>query len=166
MKFTHSSAYSFGRDNKCKIIYFITRQIRKNGQTNYSRTRFICSRYNERDFTPLEVNINFKLIKRIGTDARSKSYSNPNPGPGQYTVGGYIGKAPKYTMASKSGAVDPNKYIVSPGPGIYTPKYDSQFRNFSYSISGRHNASKCDSTPGPGNYNVRSEKNLEVPSYK
>jgi hypothetical protein len=77
-----------------------------------------------------------------------------------------IGEAPKYTMPSKKGGVDPNQFISSPGPAVYSPKYNKMFKNLSYSIAAKHSNAKPSETPGPGNYTLRSEKLLQVPTYK
>lgn len=69
-------------------------------------------------------------------------------------------------MASKKGGVDPQKYVVSPGPANYSPNFAKTFKNLSYSMSSRPNTAKPSITPGPGNYNLRTEKNLQVPCYK
>ena len=99
----------------------------------------------------------------MGTSQRSQSMNRLVPGPGQYTLGSKLG-GPKYTMSSKSGCLDLNKYIVSPGPSQYTPRQN--FTQLSYSMSARPNTAKSLASPGPGNYNIRSEKSLQVPSYK
>jgi hypothetical protein len=89
------------------------------------------------------------------------------PGPGQYNSNSFIGKAPKYSMASKSGGVDMSKYVVSPGPGMYTPTNNHLTKSSSYSMLSRPNSStKAYVTPGPGNYNIRTDKGMQVPSYK
>ena len=60
-----------------------------------------------------------------------------------------------------------NKYIVSPGPSNYSPKFNYTYNKSSaYSMSARHNNAKSDVTPGAGSYNLRSEKSMQVPSYK
>ncbi len=56
--------------------------------------------------------------------------------------------------------------IVSPGPGNYSPNHRAFFKNCSYTMSSKHGQSKTDFTPGPGNYEVRSERSLQIPSYK
>lgn len=68
----------------------------------------------------------------MGTERRSGSLTRPgSPGPGAYNLSTSMGKGPKYTMSSKNTAfADPLKYVVSPGPGMYTPK--STFKNVSY----------------------------------
>jgi hypothetical protein len=103
----------------------------------------------------------------MGSSERSKSVSNLVPGPGQYNINTRIGNAPKYSMASKSGAVDMSKYVVSPGPCGYSPNYKVTIKsNGSYTMSPRHQSKSGFNTPGPGNYTVRSDKSLIVPSYK
>ena len=59
-----------------------------------------------------------------------------------------------------------SKYVVSPGPGNYTPKFNTMFKTLSYSMSSRPNSAKVDSMPGPGNYNVRTDRSMQVPTYK
>ncbi len=101
----------------------------------------------------------------MGTENRSKSYDKNVPGPGQYEHKSRLGEAPKFSISSKAG-IDSSKYVVSPGPGIYTPKYNYMYKNLSYSMRIRPDSAKSTTTPGPGNYNVRTEKSLQVPTYK
>ena len=101
----------------------------------------------------------------MGTEQRSKSFSSLSPGPGQYNSLSFIGKAPKYSIASKS-PVDHNKNMITPGPGVYSPNFNILYKNFSCSMSSRPNTSKSEVTPGPGNYNVRTDRSMQVPSYK
>ena len=103
----------------------------------------------------------------MGSSERSKSYTNLVPGPGQYKMNTFIGKSPKYSIASKSGHVDMNKYINSPGPCGYSPNFKVTVRNnSSYSMSPRYQSKSTFNTPGPGNYNIRTEKSMIVPSHK
>jgi hypothetical protein len=112
----------------------------------------------------LEVKI---LNIRIGTGPKSLSLGkNGVPGPGQYDLKTSIGEAPKYTMPSKKGGVDPNQYISSPGPAVYSPNYNKTYKNLAYSIASKPTSAKPSVTPGPGNYNLRTEKLLQVPTYK
>lgn len=110
----------------------------------------------------MEVIYNFN--KRIGTGKRSQSLNTSQVGPGQYTISSRLGWGPKYTMSSKSGAFDPSKATCSPGPGNYDPT--PKFTNISYSMRIRPNSSKPNFMPGVGNYNLRTERSLVVPSYK
>ena len=59
----------------------------------------------------------------MGTENRSKSYDKNVPGPGQYEQKSRLGEAPKLSIYSKV-VIDLSKYIVFPGPEIYTPKYN------------------------------------------
>ena len=104
----------------------------------------------------------------MGTELRSKSFDKGIPGPGQYNQNSRIGNGPKYSMASKSGAVDYTKFIVSPGPGNYNPNMSCVLKNNSkFSMRGRPNTAKeTSSTPGPGNYNIRTDKSNLTPACK
>lgn len=61
---------------------------------------------------------------------------------------------------------DPIRYNISPGPANYSPNFKSLYRNFSYTMRSRPNTAKTDSNPGPGNYNLRTEKSLIAPTYR
>lgn len=67
-------------------------------------------------------------------------------------------------MATKAGAFDPEKFNCSPGPGMYQPCVKDGSAKYTMRI--RPNTSKTEKTPGPGNYEVRTDKSLQVPSYK
>lgn len=101
---------------------------------------------------------------KIGTAQRGSKNANGNPGPGQYSMPNTFQNGPKYSMSSKAGAFDPAKFNCSPGPGTYQPQYKDG--NPKYSMRIRPNTSKSEITPGPGNYEVRTDKSLQVPSYK
>jgi hypothetical protein len=77
-----------------------------------------------------------------------------------------IGRAPKYSISGRNENIDMSRYVVSPGPGNYSPKFSYLNKNLAYSMSARPNSSKSYITPGPGNYNLRTEKSLQVPTYK
>lgn len=57
-----------------------------------------------------------------------------------------------------------NSLSSLPGPGAYDPKINSP--SFKYSMKMKYNKIRTDITPGPGNYNIRVDKDLMVPSYK
>lgn len=89
------------------------------------------------------------------------------PGPGQYNASNTLGSgAPKYSMRVKTENLnDPLKYVVSPGPGNYTPDYG--FKSSGFSMRMRPNtASHSNFTPGPGQYSLRKNDDLKVPSSK
>lgn len=103
----------------------------------------------------------------MGTEKRTKSFNKGVPGPGQYTYSSKIGNGPKYSMASKSGAIDYTKFVVSPGPGNYTPNFESVLKTQNkFSIRSRPNTAKASITPGPGNYSIRTDKGNLVPACK
>jgi hypothetical protein len=69
-------------------------------------------------------------------------------------------------MALKTDYFDPTRTIYSPGPGNYTPDHKKMFKNLSYTMSAKTFREKPEVTPGPGNYDLRSERSMQVPSYK
>jgi len=146
MKFNHAPAYGFGRAKKLEIER--TDPLFTPGPGQYA---------------PAKQGIREPTWK-IGTGQRGTQLKNDNPGPGQYTLSGSFPNGPKYSMASKAGAIDPAKFNVAPGPGQYQPQYKSGVPK--YTMRSRPNTAKVDYTPGPGNYNIRKDENMKVPSYK
>jgi hypothetical protein len=101
----------------------------------------------------------------MGTEKRSSLSIKLNPGPGHYNLNTTIGGGPKFSMSMRtSNNVDGRNNI--PGPANYSPNYKSLFRNTSYTMRSRPQSSKSENYPGVGNYNLRNEKFLVVPSYK
>ena len=104
MKFSHANAYSFGKSQKCTL----------------DKTDPL--------YTPGPGQYQPGILKRsepkwkIGTAKRGEGRKNTNPGPGQYTMPYSFPNGPKYSIASKSGAIDPAKFNCSPGPGAYQPQ--------------------------------------------
>lgn len=146
MKFSHPSAYSFGHGKKCvldKIDPLFTP-----GPGTYAPS----------------INVRSMPKWKIGTEQRGKVHKSEVPGPGQYTMPYSFPNGPKYTIASKSGMIDQTKLSCSPGPGAYQPHESSGVPKYTMRI--KHYRSKSDVTPGPGNYNLRSDSSLIVPSYK
>lgn len=146
MKFRCASAYSFGRSSKCtleKIDPLFTP-----GPGQYA--------------PPLNKKAYPKW--RIGTAKRGNNTINDNPGPGQYTMPYSFPTGPKYSMSSKAGAFDPAKLNTTPGPGAYQPQLKDG--NPKYTIRMKTSISQKDITPGPGNYDIRTDKSLQVPCYK
>ena len=101
---------------------------------------------------------------KIGTGPRGTKRNNDVPGPGQYNAPYTFPNGPKYSMSSKAGTFDPTKLSCTPGPGQYQPQYKDG--NPKYSMRIRPNTAKSEVTPGPGNYDLRKDKSLVVPSYK
>ena len=54
----------------------------------------------------------------------------------------------------------------SPGPANYNPNYKTLFRNTSYTMRSRPQTAKTENYPGVGNYDLRTDKSLIVPTYK
>ena len=146
MKFSHANAYSFGRSKKCEIER--TDPLYTPGPGQYAPS------INKRSYPKW----------KIGTATRGSNRSNGNPGPGQYTMPYSFPNGPKYSMGTKAGAFDPTKTSFAPGPGQYEPQYKDG--NPKYSMRIRPSTSKSETTPGPGNYDVRTDKSLKVPCYK
>ena len=146
MKFSHANAYSFGKSQKCTL----------------DKTDPL--------YTPGPGQYQPGILKRsepkwkIGTAKRGEGRKNTNPGPGQYTMPYSFPNGPKYSIASKSGAIDPAKFNCSPGPGAYQPQVKDG--NPKYSMRIRPKTSRSEVTPGPGNYDLRTDKSLQVPCYK
>ena len=103
---------------------------------------------------------------KIGTAKRGTQYSNYVPGPGSYSMPDIFAKGPKYTMSSKAGAFDPSKTSFTPGPGQYYPSTNNRPSSVKYTMRAKPYPKQRDITPGPGNYNLRNDKYLNVPSYK
>jgi len=105
---------------------------------------------------------------RMGTGKRvTDKHDSSMPGPGQYDHSKNIGNAaPKYSMRLKTENLDdPLRFVVSPGPGNYNPNYG--YKASSYSMRIRPNtASHSNFTPGPGQYTLRKNNDLRVPSSK
>ncbi len=103
----------------------------------------------------------------MGTEKRvTNKLDTSQPGPGQYNSTILGTSAPKYSMRKKTENVsDPSKFVVSPGPGNYTPSYGNKAP--SYSMRLRPNTSRgTENVPGPGQYSLRRDTDLNHPSYK
>ena len=104
---------------------------------------------------------------KIGKAQRDINNNNNkmNPGPGQYTLPYSFPNGPKYSISSKAGATDLTKFNCSPGPAQYEPKYKDGNPKYSMRIKPQQ-TNKSELTPGPGNYEIRTDKSLQCPSYK
>ena len=120
MKFSHVPAWGFGKSKKLEIEK--TDPLYNPGPGQYAPKKG-----------------GHGPTWRIGSALRENKNSNKNPGPGQYDIPNKIFNGPKYSIATKAGAVDPAKTSFAPGPG-------------QYNINTK-------------NYNLRSEKQLNAPSY-
>ena len=150
MKFSHAPAYGFGHARKCEIER--TDPLYTPGPGQYAPG---IQGFREPTW-------------KIGTAQRGSNLKNENPGPGQYAPDANTDFVRPKTPSWKIGTglrPDLNPVDKSvPGPGQYQPLY----RNGSakYTMRAKTNVSKNDVTPGPGNYNVRTDKSLQAPSYK
>lgn len=97
--------------------------------------------------------------------SRGDNLKSKTPGVGLYNIPSTFPQGPKYTMKGPNGGVDPSKSNCSPGPGVYNPLIKSGAP--AYSLGSRPDIVPNNSkNPGPGNYNLRTNKSLVVPSYR
>lgn len=99
---------------------------------------------------------------KFGTAKRNKLVNKDVPGPGNYNVRLKFPAGPAYSISSKAGLNDKSDNLFTPGPGTYKPITKEQ-KNY-YTFGSKYKDNSRDLTPGPGNYNLRSEKDLCVPS--
>ena len=87
------------------------------------------------------------------------------PGPGAYDLPLNISVGPKYAIHSKLNLINDKKRNNFPGPAAYKPMYktESYFYTFGYKYKKENN--KRDTTPRPGNYELRTDKDMIIPSY-
>ena len=101
---------------------------------------------------------------KIGTTKRNPfSVKEQYPGPGTYSIPLEIAVGPKYSMATKAGLKENKDQLYFPGPATYKPMYRSQ--SCFYTFGHKNKLREREKTPGPGNYNLRKEKDLIIPSY-
>ena len=143
MKFNYVPAYGFGKAKKC--------ELNKNDQL----------------ITPGPARYKpIKLLKhepewKIGTSPRLKDENKENPGPGSYNLSSSKGtNGPSYSIATKP--IKIMKDMVTPGPATYNPL--NLDKKSSYTFGHKYKDKARDISPGPGNYNIRTEKDLIVPS--
>lgn len=96
---------------------------------------------------------------------RGDNLKTKTPGVGLYNIPSTFPQGPKYTMKGPNGGVDPSKSNCSPGPGVYNPLIKSGAP--AYSLGSRPDYVPYNSkNPGPGDYDLRTNKSLVVPSYR
>ena len=142
MKFNYVPAYGFGKAKKLELNK--TDQLITPGPDKYK---------------PIKIT-NQQPLWKIGTSERPKDQNFENPGPGAYNLRYKFPDGPKYSMAIK-----PQKIFdefITPGPAEYNPSDLNEKKNFSFGLKYKDKPKEM--TPGPGNYNIRTEKDLKVPS--
>lgn len=142
MKFSYVPAYGFGKAKKCELTK--TDQLITPGPGKYSPVK----------------NSNQQPIWKIGTSKRPKEQNLDNPGPGAYNIRFKFPDGPSYSMATK-----PQNFLekmITPGPAAYKPINLDQ--SACYSFGQKYKNKENEMSPGPGNYNIRTEKDLSVPS--
>ena len=142
MKFNYVPAYGFGKAQKLELNK--TDQLITPGPGKYK---------------PIKIT-NQQPLWKIGTSLRPKDQNLENPGPGEYNIRYKFPDGPKYSMGSK-----PQKIFdefITPGPAEYQPSNLNEKNNFSFGL--KYKDKPKDKTPGPGNYNIRTDKDLQVPS--
>ena len=150
MKFNHAPAYGFGKARKLEIER--TDPLYTPGPGQYA---------------PGIKGRRYPTWK-IGTASRGRLTQSDTPGPGTYVPDKNTNFVRPKTPSWKIGTglrPDLNQVDKSvPGPGQYQPFYRSG--SAKYTMRSKPYPSKGDVTPGPANYNVRTDKSLVVPSYK
>ena len=116
-------------------------------------------------YNPTKSNLLHEPHWKIGTTKRNPfKVTEENPGPGTYSIPMEISLGPKYSMATKAGLKESKDKIDFPGPATYKPMmYKSQ--SCFYTFGHKNKLREREKTPGPGNYNLRKEKDLVTPSY-
>ena len=101
----------------------------------------------------------------IGSEKRSNNTIVASPGPGSYNLRYNKIHGPAYSMAKKTSSINENKDIAkSPSPASYNPKIISKSSSC-YTMGSKYKQKKSELSPGPGNYNIRTDKDLNKPSY-
>ena len=142
MKFSYVPAYGFGKAKKLELNK--TDQLITPGPNKYK---------------PIKIT-NQQPIWKIGTSQRPKDPNLENPGPGAYEIRFKFPDGPSYSMATK-----PQKFLeemITPGPAAYNPLKKNEKQ--SYTFGHKYKEKNKEITPGPGNYDLRKEKDLVVPS--
>ena len=102
---------------------------------------------------------------KIGTTKRKVFTVKENyPGPGAYSIPLDITNGPKYTMSTKANFKESKEKSYIPGPAHYKPLLNKSQSCF-YTFGHKTKLKEGDPTPGPGNYNIRKEKEIINPSY-
>ena len=102
---------------------------------------------------------------KIGTTIRKVfEVKQQYPGPGTYSIPDQVTNGPKYSMSTKANFKESKEKISFPGPAHYKPLLNKSQSCF-FSFGHKTKLKERDPTPGPGNYNIRKDKDLVFPSY-
>jgi hypothetical protein len=142
MKFNYVPAYGFGKAKKFEIEK--ANQLITPGPGSYKPIKLLKK----------------EPMWKIGTSKRMKTETFIEPGPGSYNLRNKFPNGPSYSIATKPSNL--KKEIITPGPADYTPI--KSLKKSSYSFGHKYKQKLEEITPGPGNYNLRTEKDLIVPS--
>ena len=104
------------------------------------------------------------LIENRNYKKKSFSVDQENPGPGAYSIPVDITNGPKYSMSTKAGLKESKEKLISPGPAHYKPIFNRSQSCF-YTFGLKTKIKEGDKTPGPGNYDIRKDKDLIILSY-
>ena len=117
------------------------------------------------NYSPKESTYTRLPTWKIGTTKRKVFPVREHyPGPGTYSIPLDITNGPKYSMSTKAGLKGSKENLLNPGPAHYKPLlYKSQSCFYSFGLKTK--LKDRDNTPGPGNYDLRKEKDLIIPSY-
>ena len=145
MRFRCAPAYGFGKAKKLELDK--SDQLLTPGPGKYKPKKYLYQ----------------QPIWTIGNSQRPKEQNADIPGPGAYNLRYKLQfpDVPSYSMASK-----PKQNLDqmnTPGPGSYSPKSILSQKNI-FSFGEKYKSNSNEITPGPGNYNIRKEKDLLVPS--
>ena len=145
MHFNYVPAYGFGKAKKNELTK--TDQLITPGPGKYY---------------PNPVKIIHKNPEwKIGTSQRPKESNLENPGPGTYNSRFKFPDGPSYSIRTRK-KEELNEDNITPGPSSYNPKtYDQKS---SYTFGHKYKDKDTEITPGPGNYEIRKDKDLKVPS--
>ena len=98
---------------------------------------------------------------KIGTSQRPKESNLDYPGPGTYNTRFKFPDGPRYSIRNKKQETFDEDQIT-PGPSSYSPQFNNQ--KSSYTFGHKYKTKEPERTPGPGNYEIRKDKDLNVPS--
>ena len=143
MRFSCAPAYGFGKSKKLELDK--SDQLFTPGPGEYKPKK--C--------------LNQQPIWTIGNSQRPKEQNVDIPGPGAYNLRYKSSESPAYSIASR--LKENLEKNITPGPGDYIPKSILSKKDI-FSFGVKYKTKSNEISPGPGNYNIRKEKDLFAPS--